>query len=96
MLNVFGFLNVVAAALKSCIKGSEKKNEKIEKIKFIKEILCNILVRTLVFFSENVDPENMKKLLSKVAHIRPQTFFFCTGPAVQTAQKQKSRTPKSP
>jgi hypothetical protein len=38
----------------------------------------------------------MKKLPSKVAHNRPPTFFFNTGPAAQTAQKQKSRTPKSP
>ena len=38
----------------------------------------------------------MKKPPSKVAHNRPPIFFFCTGPAAQTAQKQKSRTPKSP
>ena len=38
----------------------------------------------------------MKKLPSKVAHNRPPTFFFSTGPAAQMAQKQKSRTPKSP
>ena len=42
------------------------------------------------------DPENMKKPPSKVAHNQPPTFFFKTGPAAQTAQKQKSRTPKSP
>ena len=42
------------------------------------------------------DPENMTKLPSKVAHNRPPTFFFNTGPAAQTAQKQKFRTPKSP
>ena len=45
---------------------------------------------------KNFDPENMKKLPSKVAHNRPPTFFFNTGPAAQTAQKQKSRTPESP
>jgi hypothetical protein len=38
----------------------------------------------------------MKKTPSKVAHNRPPTFFFITGPAAQTAQKQKFRTPKSP
>ena len=38
----------------------------------------------------------MKKLPSKVAYNRPPTFFFCTGPAAQTSQKQKFRTPKSP
>ena len=38
----------------------------------------------------------MKKPPSKVAHNRPPTFFLCTGPAAQTAQKQKSRTTKSP
>ena len=38
----------------------------------------------------------MEKLPSKVAHNRPPTFFFSTGPAAQTAQKQKSCTTKSP
>ena len=38
----------------------------------------------------------MKKTPSKVAHNRPPTFFFSTGPAAQMAQKQKSRTPKNP
>ena len=38
----------------------------------------------------------MKKPPSKVAHNRPPTFFFRTGPAAQTAQKQKSLTTKSP
>ena len=38
----------------------------------------------------------MKKPPSKVAHNRPRTFFFCTGPAAQTAKKQKSHTTKSP
>ena len=38
----------------------------------------------------------MKKTPSKVAHDRPPTFFLCTGPAAQTAQKQKSRTTKKP
>jgi len=37
----------------------------------------------------------MKKQPYKVAHNWPPTFFF-TGPAAQTAQKQKSRTIKSP
>ena len=35
-------------------------------------------------------------VFSKVAHNRPPTFFLCTGPAAETAQKQKSRTTKSP
>ena len=38
----------------------------------------------------------MKKAPSKVARNQPLTFFFNTGPAAQMAQKQKSRTPKSP
>ena len=38
----------------------------------------------------------MKKTHSKVAHNRPRPFFFSTGLAAQTAQKQKSRTTKSP
>ena len=37
----------------------------------------------------------MKKLPSKVAHNWPR-FFFSTGPAAQTAQKQKSHTTTSP
>ena len=41
-------------------------------------------------------PENMKKPPSKVARNPPPIFSFCTGPAAQTAQKQKSRTPKTP
>ena len=32
------------------------------------------------------DPENMKKPPSKVAHNRPPTFFFNTGPAAQTKE----------
>ena len=47
-------------------------------------------------FKKKIDPENMKKPPSKVAHNRPQTFFFSTGQAAQTAQKQRSCTPKSP
>ena len=38
----------------------------------------------------------MKKPPSKVAHNRPRPFFFRTGLAAQTAQKQKSRTTKNP
>ena len=38
----------------------------------------------------------MKKIPSKVAHNQPPTFFLCTGPAAQTAQKQKSSTSKIP
>ena len=45
-----------------------------------------------VFFAH----ENMKRQPSKVAHDRPPFFFFSTGLAAQTAQKQKSRTNKSP
>ena len=41
-------------------------------------------------------PENMKKTPSKVAHNWPRPFFSSTGLAAQTAQKQKSRTTKSP
>ena len=44
---------------------------------------------------KKIDPENMKKTQSKVAHNWPPIFFFSTGPAAQTAQKLKSRTPKS-
>ena len=40
--------------------------------------------------------ENMKKPPSEVADNRPRIFFFSTGPAAQSAQKQKSRTTKSP
>ena len=42
---------------------------------------------TIVFKKKKklFDPENMKKLPSKVAHNRPPTFFLCTGPAAQTA-----------
>ena len=38
----------------------------------------------------------MTKLPSKVAHNRPKIIFFITGLAAQIAQKQKSRTTKSP
>ena len=41
-------------------------------------------------------PKTWKKPSSKVAHNRPPTFFFSTGPAAQTAQNQTSRTTKSP
>ena len=41
----------------------------------------------IVFSKKNFDPDDMKRLPSKVAHNRP-------GPAAQTAQKQKSRTTK--
>ena len=52
---------------------------------------------TIVFSKEiirkNFDPKNMKKPPSKDANNPPPTFFYlCTGPAAQTAQKQKSRT----
>ena len=54
-----------------------------------------------MFFKENLRniffaPENMKKTPSKVAHNRPRPFFFITGLAAQTAQKQNSRTTKRP
>ena len=53
-----------------------------------------------IVFSKKIkkqfDPENMKKSSSKVAHNRHPSFFLCTGLAAQTAQKQKSRTTKSP
>ena len=50
----------------------------------------------IVFTKKKFDPENMKKPPSKFAHNQPPTFFLCTSPAAQTAQKQKSRTTKSP
>ena len=59
---------------------------------FIKKVLCNFQCGRYSVF----DPQNMKKLTSKVAYNRPPTFFSSTGPAAQMAQKQKSRTPKSP
>ena len=52
----------------------------------------NIFKKFLTYFFA---PENMKKTPSKVAHNLPR-FFFSIGPAAQTAQKQKSRTTKSP
>ena len=42
-----------------------------------------------------LDPENMKKLPSNVAHIGPQ-LFLCTGPAAQMAQKQKYHNTQKP
>ena len=36
-----------------------------------------------VFFKKKFDPENINKLPSKVAHDRPPTFFFSTGPAAK-------------
>ena len=45
---------------------------------------------------KKIAPENMKKLPSIVAHNRSPAYFFCSGPAAQTAQNQKSRTTKSP
>ena len=41
-------------------------------------------------------PENMKKPPSKVAHNRPPHFFYVLAKLPQMAQKQKSRTNKSP
>ena len=74
---------------KSFIKKNLKK-------KFKKKIILrNLLMQTLysfVFFK--FGPENMKKPPSKVGHNRPPDFFLCTGPAAQTAQKQKSLTTK--
>ena len=49
-------------------------------------------VDTMVFSKQIksfFDPENMRKNALK-------SFFLCTGPAAQTAEKQKSRTTKSP
>ena len=79
----------------------QKKNSKKKKIEFFflnyyATFQCgryNVFKKILNFF---FDPENMKKLPQKVAHNRPPTFFLCIGPAAQTAQKQKSRTTKSP
>ena len=54
---------------------------------------------TIVFSKKKIeflfDLKNMKKTPSKVAHNRPQ-LFLCTGPAAQTAQKQKSRITQGP
>ena len=47
-------------------------------------------------FSSDATILKMKKAPLKVAHNWPRTFFFSTGPAAQTAQKQKSHTTKSP
>ena len=41
------------------------------------------------------NPENMKNHPQKLLIIGPQ-LFLCTGPAAQTAQKQKSCTTKRP
>ena len=49
-------------------------------------------MRTLQYFFA---PENMKKTPLKVVY-NWQRFFSRAGPAAQTAQKQKSRTTKSP
>ena len=49
-----------------------------------------------VFKKKKIALENMKKTPSKVAHNRPKIIFFSTGLAAQMAQKQKSRTTKSP
>ena len=43
----------------------------------------------------SADSENMKNRPQKLLIISPQ-LFLCTGPAAQTAQKQKSRNMKSP
>ena len=75
--------------------------QKFKQSFFIKEILCSFKMRMLqsraVSNQEQVilAHENMKKAPSKVAHNRPN-FFCSTGPAAQTAQKQKSHTNKSP
>jgi hypothetical protein len=56
-----------------------------------------IFIEDALVFSKKLrisfDPENMKKLPLKVALNRHPTFLLCTGPA---AQKQKSRSTKSP
>ena len=43
---------------------------------------CNFFKNLFLFFFAH---ENIKKLPSKVAHNRPQTFFSSTGPAAQTS-----------
>ena len=64
---------------------AERYNIKNKK-KIVKKILCNFLVQTLQYlkniFHLIFAPENMKKLLSKVAPNRPKTFFSVlpTGP----------------
>ena len=45
-------------------------------------------------FKKKFWPQKHEKNPQKVAHNRPPTFFFSTGPAAQTAQKQKVCTPK--
>ena len=47
--------------------------------------------KILIFFYPKIWKKHPQKLL-----IIGPNFFLCTGPAVQTAQKQKSRTTKSP
>ena len=51
---------------------------------------------SMVFSKQNFFyPQNRKKRPQKMLIIGPQ-LFLCTGLAAQTAQKQKSRTTKSP
>ena len=69
---------------------SPKKKRFLPKNYFFKN--CFLKTLTSFFFA----PENMKRPPSKVAHNRPRSFFFSTGLAAQTAQKQKSSTTKSP
>ena len=74
----------------------KKIEVKLEKTRYYVTFQCrlyNIFKEILnVYFA----PENMKKLPSKVALNRPKTFFFSPGLPAQMAQKQKSRTTKSP
>ena len=73
------------AALKNQFYSKKNKKRK-------KKILCNFLVRTLVFPKNfSFFPRKPQKLL----RMGPQ-LFLCTCPAGQTAQKQKSCTTKSP
>ena len=60
------------------------------------KIFVSVRNESILFRISKLYPENMKKLLSKVAHNWPPTFFLCTGPAAQTAQKQISRATRSP
>ena len=49
-----------------------------------------------IYFLNFLPPKTWKNLTQKLLIIGPEPFFFSTGPAAQTAQKQKSCTTKSP
>ena len=83
-----------AALIKTVLfqKKFKKNSKKNQFFKFFFKFIMQLFSADAIVFSK----QNMKKAPSKVAHNRPPTFFLWTGPAAQTAQKQKSRTTKSP